>query len=109
MPDAALSEERKAASKQDGLNHFVVTLQQPLEPDSPLKLPGQQEWQTATFRYGVLAENEDKATDLVMQLHNGHHADPASVESVECDSGPYNDSPGITWQAAMEPGDMPEA
>src|SRR5262249_54023914 len=41
MPDSALTEERRAAPKQPALDHFVVTLLQPLEPDSPFKLPGQ--------------------------------------------------------------------
>ena len=70
------------------------------------KINNQEKWAAYVMRLGVLVGDETEARVLVLELHGrgrAYHPLPPEVESVERESGPYADHPGVAWAGPPVP------
>jgi hypothetical protein len=100
MPDAFFEGRRQRGRKAE-VNFYRCLARQPLGddwPGSPGCLPGQESWTEYFAEWGVLAQDEEHAAELVLAWQARCHPLPAQVEHVEIGSEGYFDKPGVVWQ-----------
>ncbi len=100
MPDSYFDKKRESGDEQT-VNFYQVLIEQPLEEDwglSPGCLPGQDHWMSYRAVWGVLAENETRARDLVFEWQNRCDKQTPSIEEVALDGEGYKDRAGVVWQ-----------
>lgn len=93
--------EQRASQKPKDLNLYHVTVLQPLDEDwenSLDRLPDQEDWTGYIAHWGVLAENEDQAEELVLAEQAKCY--PLEPEVLEVESGeePLHDRIGVVFQ-----------
>lgn len=102
--------EQRASQKPKDLNLYHVTVLQPLDEDwenSLDRLPDQEDWTGYIAHWGVLAENEDQAEELVLAEQAKCY--PLEPEVLEVESGeePLHDRIGVVFQGVrMSADDM---
>ena len=102
MPNEYFDAQREQRPTGEELMFYFVLISQPLDESwgqSENCLPVSAEWDHYMAEWGALAENEEQAAEYVLELQSRCYADvPAIVLEVREESGPYNDSPGVTFQ-----------
>lgn len=102
--------EQRASQKPKDLNLYHVTVLQPLDEDwenSLDRLPDQEDWSGYIAHWGVLAENEEQAEELVLAEQAKCY--PLEPEVLEVESGeePLHDRIGVVFQGVrMSADDM---
>lgn len=102
--------EQRALQKPKDLNLYHVTVLQPLDEDwedSLDRLPDQEDWSGYIAHWGVLAENEEQAEELVLAEQAKCY--PLEPEVLEVESGeePLHDRIGVVFQGVrMSADDM---
>jgi tetratricopeptide (TPR) repeat protein len=93
--------EQRASQKPKDLNLYHVTILQPLDEeweDSLDRLPDQQDWTGYIAHWGVLAEYEDQAEELVLKAQAKCHPLEPEVMEVEMSEEPLHDREGVVFQ-----------
>ena len=101
MPDGFFDAKREQNEVAENLNFFIVLISQSLGEhwcESKNCLPGFEEWDHYIAEWGVLAETEDQASELVLAIQARCGGDETRVLEVREEAGPFNDSPGVTFQ-----------
>lgn len=100
-PDEYFDTLRMQVAETEAVYFYRVTVRQPLAHDwaeSPACLTGQQKWTEYLTDWGVLAPDEERAQQLVLNCQSQYHELTAEVLDVASDEVEYNDKPGIVWQ-----------
>ena len=102
---AAIREESGQAPIEDGVNFYRVLIRQTMDEtwkDSPYCLAGEDDWTEYEAVWGVLAEDEDKARRLVVDMQGRAMDRTAEVLGVEEGGTEYTDIPGVVWQGLRD-------
>jgi tetratricopeptide (TPR) repeat protein len=98
---AAIRESSGLAPVEDGINFYRVLLRQTMDEtwkDSVYCLAGEEEWTEYEAVWGVLAEDEDGARRLVVDMQGRAMDRTAEVLGVDEGGSEYTDIPGVVWQ-----------
>lgn len=98
---AAIRESSGLAPVEDGINFYRVLLRQTMDEtwkDSVYCLAGEEEWTEYEAVWGVLAEDEDRARRLVVDMQGRAMDRTAEVLGVDEGGSEYTDIPGVVWQ-----------
>ncbi len=101
LSDEYLHTLREKNPEADNVHFYRVQVLQPLDEswsESEGCLAGQQEWPHYQIDWGVLAETEDEAVELVFDFQQ--HCEPlqARLIQVEGSEEKFRDRPGVVWQ-----------
>ena len=102
---AAIREASGLAPIEDGINFYRVLLRQTMDEtwkDSVYCLAGEEEWTEYEAVWGVLAEDEDKARRLVVDMQGRAMDRTAEVLGVDEGGSEYTDIPGVVWQGLRD-------
>ena len=97
----AIRESSGLVPVEDGINFYRVLLRQTMDEtwkDSIYCLAGEEEWTEYEAVWGVLAEDEDRARRLVVDMQGRAMDRTAEVLGVDEGGTEYTDIPGIVWQ-----------
>ncbi|TWT47136.1 hypothetical protein KOR42_41340 [Thalassoglobus neptunius] len=120
IPEDYFDRIRMNTGERTNVQLYRAHVHQPLSEswaDSPACLVGQQEWNDYETDWGVLAENEEQAVNLILTYQSKCSDLPAQIVDIESDEQEYLDHPGIVWQGArwstadlndLEMDDLPE-
>ncbi len=100
MPESWFNLERQRQPAEEELQFYVALISQEL-PDwasSPHCMPGTEHWDHYLAEWGVLAADEDTAAQYVEEYQRLCGSGELRVLEVTHENGPYNDSPGVTFQ-----------
>lgn len=100
-PENVFDRVRQRNEKASGLSYYRCIVRQPLDDDWPLSpgcLAGEEEWREYRILWGVLARDEDEASNAVLEWQSRCYSLPAEVADVQLDSDGYTDRPGVVWQ-----------
>ncbi len=104
--------EQRASQKPKDLNLFHVTILQPLDEDwqdSLDRLPDQEGWSGYIAHWGVLAEDEIQAEELVLKFQAICSPIEPEVMEVEMGEEPLHDRMGVVFQGVrMSADDLDE-
>ncbi len=98
---AAIREASGLSPIEDGINFYRVLLRQTMDEtwkDSVYCLAGEEEWTEYEAVWGVLAEDEDTARRLVVDMQGRAMDRTAEVLGVDEGGSEYTDIPGVVWQ-----------
>jgi tetratricopeptide (TPR) repeat protein len=102
--------EQRASQKPKDLNLYHVTILQPLDDDwenSLDRLPDQEDWTGYIAHWGVLAENEEQAEEMVLAEQAKCYSLESEVLEVEISEEPLHDRVGVVFQGVrMSADDM---
>ena len=102
-PDEVFDEIREQIEIQEELKYFRCVVEQPLDerwPESIGCLNEETEFKRYSVEWGVLAESEEAAVQLVLQWQKRSFPIAPEVAEVNCAGEDYRDHPGIVWQGA---------
>lgn len=105
-PSEFFGDERNAANQREGLGYFVCLLRQPLGPDwsaFPGCLHGQDGWSEYETAWGVLALNEQSASEIALAWQRRCAPLPARVVEVRQQGEGYSGVIGVVWQGLHQP------
>ena len=100
-PNQLFEPDRTSNPKAEGIKFYVCTLIQPLNSDwreSPGCLNGQEDWTSYRIFWGVLASDEDEASQRALTWQARGNPLKAVVEEVVLQGENYTDHPGVVWQ-----------
>ena len=98
---AAMREASGLSPVEDGINFYRVLLRQTMDEtwkESIYCLTGEEEWTEYEAVWGVLAEDEDTARRLVVDMQGRAMDRTAEVLGVDEGGTEYTDIPGVVWQ-----------
>ncbi|MFN7291847.1 MAG: tetratricopeptide repeat protein [Pirellula sp.] len=102
--------EKRASQKPKDLNLYHVTILQPLDEDWENcldRLPDQQDWTGYIAHWGVLAEDDDQAEEMVLEVQANCYSLEPEVLEVEMGEEPLHDRMGVVFQGVrMSADDM---
>ena len=93
--------ELRAAEKPKDLNLYHVTILQPLDEeweDSLDRLPDQDDWTGYIAHWGVLAENEDQAEEMALEMQSKCSSIEPEVLEIEMSEETLHDRKGVVFQ-----------
>jgi tetratricopeptide (TPR) repeat protein len=100
--------ELRASQKPKDLNLYHVTLMQPVDEhwEEGLDcLPDQDTWTSYIAHWGVLAESDEQAEELVLAMQSQCYPLEAEVLEVEMSEEPLHDRMGVVFQGRRMSGD----
>lgn len=104
----AAHRERAAIGQEDSepkSNFYRCIIRQPLDErwvSFPGRLQGEEEWTGYDIPWGVLAQTESEAGELVLAWQSRCFPIPAEILAVEEDGTDFTDSAGVVWQGFRE-------
>ncbi|MEW4487993.1 hypothetical protein AB1L42_07905 [Thalassoglobus sp. JC818] len=101
IPEDYFDRIRMNTGERKTVQLFRAHVHQPLSEtwaDSHACLVGQQEWTDYETDWGVLAENEEQAVNLILTYQSKCSDLPAEIVDIDTDEQEYLDHPGIVWQ-----------
>ncbi len=102
---AAIRDASGQAPIEDGINFYRVLIRQTMDEtwkDSVYCLPTEEEWTEYEVVWGVLAEDEDAARRLVVDMQGRAMDRTAEVVGVDEGGTEYTDIPGVVWQGLRD-------
>ncbi len=101
----AIRDASGLAPVEDGMNFYRVLIRQTMDEtwkDSVYCLPTEEEWTEYEVVWGVLAEDEDTARRLVVDMQGRAMDRTAEVVGVDEGGTEYTDIPGVVWQGLRD-------
>lgn len=104
MPDSWFQWQRESTNQKpiENVRLYRCLVHQPLDEtwnEDPDRLSGQEDWTTYITEWGVLAESEDAAREVVIHFQAMCYRIPALVPEVLESEETYTDIPGAVWQS----------
>ena len=90
---------------EDGITFYRILIRQTMDEtwkDSIYCLAGEDEWTEYEVVWGVLAENEEQARRLVVDMQGRAMDRTAEVLGVDEGGSEYTDIPGVVWQGLRD-------
>ena len=105
MPESWFQWKRESpdAKPVENIRLYRCLIQQQLDDTwqaDPDRLHDQQDWDLYITEWGVLAESEEAATEIILGWQSRIHSLPASIQEILTSEESYTDIPGAVWQGA---------
>ena len=102
---SAIRESSGQAPIEDGITFYRVLIRQTMDEtwkDSIYRLANEDDWTEYEVVWGVLAENEEQARRLVVDMQGRAMDRTAEVLGVDEGGNEYTDIPGVVWQGLRD-------
>jgi hypothetical protein len=107
-PDDYFDAPRQHGAEAPGVNFYRCLVRQPLDErwrHGRGCLAGEEGWQSYRIVWGVLARDEDEASERVLQWQRRCYPLESHVEHIALEQEGFTDRPGVVWQGAREGAD----